>query len=159
VIRAAPRRAAGVGLVEVMISIIIGMLLVLVIYQIYEVSESQKRTITAGSDAQQSAAYGVYAIGRDLAMAGNGIASSATALNQCAMLRPIPALIEAGATDAAPDKVTILYGGSGSLSTPVVFKQTAATTAPATPVLISVAAFIMTSALARPRAWWDSPPW
>ncbi len=50
----------GVGLIEVMISIIIAMLLVLVIYQVYEISEGQKRTITAGSDAQQNASYGLY---------------------------------------------------------------------------------------------------
>ena len=34
------------------------------------------------------------------------------------MLRPIPAIIAAGATDNAPDTVTVLYGGSSSLSTP-----------------------------------------
>ena len=123
------RRECGVGLIEVMISIIIGMLMVLVIYQIYEVSESQKRTITAGSDAQQSAAYSVFAIGRDLAMAGNGIASSANVLYPCAMLRPIPVLIQAGASDSEPDSITVLYGGSSSLSTPVQFKQTSATSA------------------------------
>mgnify|MGYP003694408453 CR=1 FL=1 len=86
----------GVGLIEVMVSIVIAMLLVLVIYQIYEISEGQKRTITAGSDAQQNAAYGLYVLGRDLAIAGNGIASTAATLDQCALLRPIPVLIEAG---------------------------------------------------------------
>ena len=34
------------------------------------------------------------------------------------MLRPIPALIAAGATDNDPDSITVLYGGSSSLSTP-----------------------------------------
>ena len=82
-----------------MISIVIGMLLVLVIYQVYEISEGQKRTITAGSDAQQNASYGLFVLGRDLAMAGNGIASSAATPRRAArMLRPIPVLIDAGAT-------------------------------------------------------------
>ncbi len=108
-----------------MISIVIGMLLVLVIYQVYEISEGQKRTITAGSDAQQNASYGLYVLGRDLSMAGNGIASSAASLDTCAMLRPIPVLIDAGATANDPDTITVLYGGSSSLSTPVQFKQTA----------------------------------
>ncbi len=111
----------GVGLMEVMISIIISMLLVLVIYQVYEISESQKRTITAGSDASQNASYGLFVLGRDVAMAGNGIASSAASLDTCAMLRPIPVLIDAGATDNDPDTITVLYGGSSSLSTPVPF--------------------------------------
>ena len=120
----------GVGLIEVMISIIIGMLLVLVIYQVYEVSESQKRTITAGSDAQQNAGYGLYALGRDLSMAGNGIASSASALDKCAILRPIPFVIKAGATPNDPDEITVLYGGSSSLSTSVPFQNSATTAQP-----------------------------
>jgi type IV pilus assembly protein PilW len=113
----------GVGLIEVMVGIVIAMLLVLVIYQIYEISEAQKRTITAGSDAQQNAAFGLYVLGRDLAIAGNGIASSAATLYPCALLRPIPVLIEAGASAADPDKITVLFAGSGSLATPVPFQQ------------------------------------
>ena len=115
----------GVGLMEVMISIVIGMLLVLVIYQVYEVSEGQKRTITSGSDAQQNASYGLYVLGHDISMGGNGIASSASALDTCALLRPIPVLIEAGADDNTPDSITVLYGGSHTLSTPVQLKQNA----------------------------------
>ena len=124
---AALRAERGVGLMEVMISIVIGMLLVLVIYQVYEISEGQKRTITAGSDAQQNASYGLFVLGRDVSMAGNGIASTAASLDTCAMLRPIPVLIDAGADDSDPDTITVLYGGSSSLSTPVQFKQTATT--------------------------------
>jgi type IV pilus assembly protein PilW len=132
-VRAAER---GIGLIEVMVSIVIAMLLVLVIYQIYEVSEGQKRTITAGSDAQQNASYGLFVLTRDLSQAGNGIVSAATdgagtaVLDGCAMLRPIPALIAAGATDNDPDTVTVLYGGSNSLATPVQFKQTVTTAQP-----------------------------
>ncbi len=39
------------------------------------------------------------------------------------LLRPIPVLIEAGATANDPDTITVFYGGSSSLSTPVPFKQ------------------------------------
>ena len=120
-----PGAERGVGLMEVLISIVIGMLLVLVIYQVYEISESQKRTITAGSDAQQNASYSQFVLGRDISMSGNGIASSAAALDQCAILRPIPVLIAAGAGPNDPDTITVLYGGSSSLSTPVQFKQNA----------------------------------
>ncbi len=120
------RSECGVGLIEVMVGIVISMLLVLVIYQIYEISEGQKRTITAGSDAQQNASYGLYVLGRDLAIAGNGIASMAATLDQCAMLRPVPVLIVAGATALDPDSITVLYGGSQSLSTPVPFMQNSA---------------------------------
>jgi len=119
----------GVGLMEVMVSVVIGLLLVLVIYQVYEISEGQKRTITSGSDAQQNASYGLYVLGRDISMAGNGIASAAVSLDKCAMLRPIPVLIEPGANDNDPDKITVLYGGSFSLSTAVPFRAPATTAA------------------------------
>jgi type IV pilus assembly protein PilW len=126
----------GVGLIEVMVSIVIAMLLVLIIYQIYEISEGQKRTITAGSDAQQNAAFGLYALTRDLAIAGNGIASASDLLQSCVnanlalpasrtapdplqYLVPLPVIIKAGADVNTPDEITVFYGGSGSLSTAV----------------------------------------
>ena len=143
--RSLMRLNRGVGLIEVMISIIIAMLLVLVIYQVYEISEGQKRTITAGSDAQQNASFGLYALGRDLAMAGNGIASAADKLKDCSFdlplppglsaphplqsLRPMPVVIEHFDDADVPDKITVFYGGSGSLSTPVQFQTPQATTA------------------------------
>ena len=118
--RAAPRSLPqrGFGLVEIMVGILIGMLMVLIIFQVYTVSEGQKRTVTSASDAQQNASYGLFLIGQDLMGAGQVISASAAALSGCAMLRPIPAIIAAGATDNDPDTVTVLYGGSSSLSTP-----------------------------------------
>lgn len=120
-----PRAQAGVGLMEVMISIVISMLLVLVIYQVYEISEGQKRTITAGSDAQQNASYSMYVLGRDLSMAGNGIASAADSLDTCTQFRPLPVMIQPGASDNDPDTITVFYGGSSSLSTSIPFNSPA----------------------------------
>jgi type IV pilus assembly protein PilW len=108
----------GFGLIEIMVGILISMLMVLIIYQVYDVSEGQKRTITSASDAQQNAAYGLFLIGQDLMGAGQVISASTVAMSGCAMLRPVPAIIGAGATDNDPDSVTVLYGGSSSLSTP-----------------------------------------
>ena len=112
------QRQRGVGIIEIMVGILISMLMVLIIYQVYLVSEGQKRTITAGSDAQQNASFGLFLIGQDLMGAGQVISSSMTALAGCSMLRPIPAVISVGATDNDPDSITIFYGGSASLSTP-----------------------------------------
>jgi len=114
-------RQCGIGIVETLIGLVIGMLMVLVIFQVYQINEGQKRTVTGGSDAQQNAGYGLFVISRDVAMAGNAIAASAAALDGCALLRPVPVVISAGATDNVPDTVTALYGGSSSLSTPVAF--------------------------------------
>jgi type IV pilus assembly protein PilW len=113
-----PQRQRGTGLIEIMVGILISMLMVLIIYEVYTVSEGQKRAITAGSDAQQNASYGIFLIGQDLMGAGQVISPSMTALAGCAMLRPIPAVIAAGATDNDPDSITVFYGGSASLSTP-----------------------------------------
>ncbi len=120
--RASPRSSneGGFGIVEVMVGLVISMLVVMIILQAYQVSEGRKRTITAGSDAQQSAIYGLYVLGQDLSMAGNVIATSATALSGCAAARPIPVTVSAGATDNDPDTVTVFYGGS-PLPTPTPF--------------------------------------
>jgi type IV pilus assembly protein PilW len=120
----------GVGLIEVMVGIVIGMLLVLMIFQIYLVTESQKRTITSANDAQENASYGLFLLGQDLAGAGNVISvttppAKTPALSGCAMLRPIPVVIAAGATDNDPDSLTVFFGGSGSLSTPAAFLNNA----------------------------------
>lgn len=66
----------GVTLVELMVGMLIGLLAVIVITQIMLVSEGQKRTTTGGSDAQVNGALALFAIQRDLEMAGYGIASS-----------------------------------------------------------------------------------
>jgi type IV pilus assembly protein PilW len=115
--RRAPRER-GIGLIEILVGIVISMLMVLIIFQVYGISEGQKRTVTAASDAQQNATYGLYLIGQDLLGAGQVVSASTAALAGCAMLRPIPAVITAGATDLDPDSVTVFYGGSSSLATP-----------------------------------------
>ena len=57
-------RQRGVGLMEVMVSVVIGMLLVLVIYQVYEISEGQKQITPLGrrlgGELRVSARFGPY---------------------------------------------------------------------------------------------------
>ena len=132
----------GSGLVEVMISVVIGMLLVLVVYQIHQVSEAQKRTIIAAGNASGSASYATYLISREISVGGSAVASSAAALDGCTVLAPftaaqlpgglraIPVAINAGANDKTPDQITVFYGGSSTLSTPVGFKKDATVPAP-----------------------------
>ena len=115
----------GVGLIEIMVGIVISMLLVLMIFQVYLVTEGQKRTITSSNDAQENASYGLFLLGQELAGAGNVVAASTAALSGCAMLRPIPVIIAAGATDNDPDTLTVFFGGSGALSTPTAYLNSA----------------------------------
>jgi type IV pilus assembly protein PilW len=116
----------GVGLIEILVGIVIGMLLVLMMFQLYLVTEGQKRIITSANDAQQNASYGLFLLSQELAAAGNVVAASTTALSGCAMLRPIPVAIAAGATDNDPDSLTVFYGGSGALSAPTPILSNAA---------------------------------
>lgn len=119
------RRARGTGLVEALVGLAIGMLALLAVYHVYAASEGHKRTLSGASDAHQSAAAALFLLARDLASAGSGIASAATdasgraVLDACAMLRPIPVLIAAGARPADPDVITVFYAGAASLATPV----------------------------------------
>jgi type IV pilus assembly protein PilW len=120
-----PSNERGVGLVEVMVGVVVSMLLVLTVFQVYADAEGRKRTVTSSNDAQSNASYGLFVLSQDLAGAGNVFASSSAALSACAMLRPIPVVIAAGATDNDPDTLTLLFGGSGSLSTPTPFLSNA----------------------------------
>ncbi len=66
----------GFTMVELMVGMLIGLLAVIVISQVMLISEGQKRTTTGGSDAQVNGALALYALQRDVEMAGYGITSS-----------------------------------------------------------------------------------
>jgi len=51
------RRAAGFSLVELMIGLVIGMVAIVVMMQVFSVSEGYKRTTTGGDDAQNNERY------------------------------------------------------------------------------------------------------
>lgn len=69
----------GFGLVEVMVGMLIGLLASIVVFQVFSVSERQKRTTTGSADAQSNAAFALYAIERDAKMAGFGLEADAIA--------------------------------------------------------------------------------
>lgn len=67
----------GFSLVEIMVAMVIGMISMVVVMQVFFLSEGRKRTTTGGADAQTNGAIGFYMLGRDIKMAGWGIDSSA----------------------------------------------------------------------------------
>jgi len=67
------RRQHGLSLVEVMVGMLIGMLAVIVMMQVFSVSEGFKRTTTGGDDAQNNGAIALYSLQRDLRESGHGI--------------------------------------------------------------------------------------
>lgn len=123
--RAAPRRASrGVTLVELMVGVVIGLLAVLVIAQVALLFEGQKRSTTAGSDAQLSGALGLQVLQRDLQMSGYGYASGGGV--GCRLrgkrggvtppwydqpMTPVRIVDGTDATIGSPDSLVVLYSG------------------------------------------------
>lgn len=117
-----PRRAqTGITLVELLVGIVLGMVAVIVILQVFQVSEGSKRTTLGGDDAQINGAIALAALQRDLRQAGYG--ASAFAFIGCDIALPggrsVPAMgpvtinhpgVPAG--DANTDTLLIVYGSS-----------------------------------------------
>src|SRR5215813_10832932 len=77
------RRERGFGLIEIMVGLVIGLLAVLVVYQVYTVSEGLKRNTTAMGEAQQTGLFSAFALGLDLANAGAGMVVESPNLASC----------------------------------------------------------------------------
>jgi len=63
----------GFSLIEIMVGLAIGMLVTLVIMQVFSVFEGQKRSTTGTADAQTNGNVALYNIQRDVQMAGFGL--------------------------------------------------------------------------------------
>jgi type IV pilus assembly protein PilW len=127
------RRQSGFSIIEIMVGVVIGMIAVLVIYQVFATSEGIKRNITAAGDAQQNGLLSSFMMGIELANAGNGLAVAAQDLGTCTpaaamkdSLRPIPLLVTAGANDNTPDSFVIYYSVARTLIAPALFTSAAA---------------------------------
>lgn len=114
----------GFTLVEIMVSLVIGMLGMIVVMQVYANFEGQKRTTVGGDDAQNSGAITLYNLQRDIRQAGYGI--NAFKLIGCDV--SLPSLISSGVTvpmvpvvinspdvaagDANTDTILVIFGNS-----------------------------------------------
>jgi type IV pilus assembly protein PilW len=120
--RLAPNRAhaaAGFSLIELMVGMVIGLLCTIVIAMTLSAAEGQRRGTTQGSDAQVAGSLAIYALQRDVAVAGYGFASESAAVgcelqafyNGVAVsalpARLAPVIITQGASGAA-DQVRVL---------------------------------------------------
>jgi len=121
------RRQQGFTLIELMVGVVLGMLTILAIAQVLVVSEGRKRTITSGADAQISGALGLYAIQREVQMAGYGVSANPAALgcmvkykvdtNPIANFTLAPVVIENGADGS--NIITVLKSTKSSFSVPI----------------------------------------
>ncbi len=124
----------GFSMVELMVAMLIGLLGMIIIFQVFEVSEGIKRTTTSGGDAQQNGAIALYVMERDLRNGGMGFNdaplagctilaydSSRTTQNFNMLLAPV-LICAAGSTapggmcpgtgtaGSTPDRLTVFYG-------------------------------------------------
>jgi type IV pilus assembly protein PilW len=118
----------GIGLVELLIGILLGMLTVAVVLNIYSASEGRRRTTASGSDAQSNGAVALYRLERDLRRAGYGLnvseflgckvrAHTTTRAGAApnASFDLVPVKIAQGAS-GAPDTVTLAFGNADGFS-------------------------------------------
>ena len=130
-------RQHGFSIIEIMVGVVIGMIAVLVIYQVFATSEGIKRNITAAGDAQQNGLLSSFMMGIELANAGNGLAVAAQDLGTCTpagnatdSLRPIPVLITDGGGAGNPDSFVIYYSVGRTFVSAATLTNTSVANAP-----------------------------
>ena len=133
-----PKTFRGFSLVELMVAMAISLIGMIIIFQVFQASESVRRTTASGGDAQQNGALALYVVDHDLRNAGMGI--NDTPYAGCNMVgrdntqtptvfgtSPPPALptpptmpmspvkIVTGGTSTTPDQLSIFYGSQGRI--------------------------------------------
>lgn len=138
----APARfQAGVSIVETMVGILIGLVVVVVIYNTLIVAEGFRRSTLGAADAQITGQLSQFIVGRELANAGNGVMSGpsidALALCDNPRLRAMPVLIEDSVdAQAIPnDRLTVFYSNSPRVVHPVMVEDPEAA-APTDPITV-----------------------
>ena len=121
-------RQRGFSIVEVMVGVVIALIAVLVIYQVFATSEQLKRNTTGASEAQQTGLISTFMLSIEIGNAGNAIATAAQELATCpntgdmaTIMRPLPVVITAGATNDTPDSFVTNYSVTNSRVTPAPF--------------------------------------
>jgi type IV pilus assembly protein PilW len=137
--RPSGHRERGVGIVEVMVGVVVGLVGMLALFQVATLAESYRRAATSGGSAQMAGQLAMAAIERDVRTAGYGL--SAVSMFGCKVLgqrrgatvgtRPTfeftlqPAEVVDGRGGA--DELRVLYGGSSRLSGAVDYTSVDAT--------------------------------
>lgn len=161
------RKLAGFGLVEAMVGVAIGMLGIVIMLQVFAVSEANKRATTGGDDAQNNGAIALYTLQRELRESGFGInaaiGNGAPFLFQCDVmvrsgvwvntLAPVTinhASIPAG--DPNTDTLLVMYGSAaGSPEGDLIVLQPSTTTySVATPTSFAIQDWIIVQPQVRP---------
>lgn len=94
------RSQRGFSIVDIMVGMVISLIGVIIIFQVFQESESIKRRTTGGGDAQQNGVAALFQVERSLKQAGYGLNSNDAGIN--------PVVITANAIDT-PDSITVNY--------------------------------------------------
>src|SRR5258706_13843248 len=125
----------GFSMSELMVGMVIGLNGMIIIFQVFEVSEGIKRTTTSGGDAQQNGAIALYVMEHDPRNAGMGfndvsyagcnvVAYDSQRATPDFTIKLVPVLITPGATAKVPDQFTVLYGSGALVANPTVLAAT-----------------------------------
>lgn len=116
------RAVRGVSLVELMVGLVIGAIAVLVIMQVFQLSEGARRTTVGGDDAQITGTVAVTALQREVNQAG--YSSSAFPLLGCAVTLPggwtIPSLAPMAINPMAAPATPLIPGADPNTDTLLV---------------------------------------
>lgn len=131
----------GLSLIDILVGVAIGLIGIVIMFQVFENWGERARTTGAGSDAQIAGSTGFYRLEQDIKQAGFGFGAAGTYLG-CTVdaydsrlptgttyfqFQLVPVLITDGAA-GAPDSVTLLYGTSSLVSKGIPFNASTATT-------------------------------
>jgi len=126
-LRPAKFSSAGFGLVELMVSMVIGLLGIIVMMQMFTVFEEQKRTTIGGDDALTSGAIALNGLQRDIERAGwglnsikilgcsiTGLVPSATVPLAPVVINPVGLSAIDGFADADTDTLMVMAGNANN---------------------------------------------
>ena len=128
--RSPSSRPAGFSLIEILVGLAISMFALLVIVQVMQVFEGQRRTTSGSADAQTNGSIALYTIGRELQLAGYPLMPVTDSPLECTTLTtggvadttnrlsPVT-IVDGGAAAGASDTITLRYGNSLSGGIPV----------------------------------------
>jgi Tfp pilus assembly protein PilW len=97
----AKKSQAGFSITDVMVGMVLSLIATIIIFQVFAVSESNKRNTTGGGNAQQNGVAGLFTIERGLRLAGYGFLASDPVASQ------VPVTLTIGGTAATPDSITV----------------------------------------------------
>ncbi len=133
------RHETGFSLVEIMVGLGIGLIGILVMFQMVGLWSTHTRTTTSGSDAQVSGTLALFNLERDVKQAGLGFGRADPPFMGCpvqftdvdtarALVFPmLPVNITPGAA-GAPDRIDVLYGNSSFYVEEQAFRFSSPTT-------------------------------